>query len=50
MVLVQLAVSMQKKIDPFFYPCTNLKSKYIKDLHIKPRYTETNRKDSGEDP
>ena len=23
-------------IDPFLSPCTNLKSKWIKDLHIKP--------------
>ena len=24
------------QIDPFLYPCTKLKSKWIKDLHIKP--------------
>jgi hypothetical protein len=24
------------QIDPFFSPCTKLKSKWIKDLHIKP--------------
>ena len=24
------------KRDPFLYPCTNLKCKWIKDLHIKP--------------
>jgi len=24
------------QIDPFLSPCTNLKSKWIKDLHIKP--------------
>jgi hypothetical protein len=24
------------KIDPFFSPCTKLKSTWIKDLHIKP--------------
>jgi hypothetical protein len=29
------------KIDPFLSPCTKLKSKWIKDLHIKP---DTNRK------
>jgi hypothetical protein len=23
-------------IDPFLFPCTKLKSKWIKDLHIKP--------------
>ena len=34
MVLVQLVVIMQ--IDPFLSPCTKLKSKWIKDLHIKP--------------
>jgi hypothetical protein len=26
----------RKCIDPFLSPCTNLKSKWIKDLHIKP--------------
>jgi hypothetical protein len=34
LVLVQLAVSMQ--ISPFVCPCTKLKSKCIRDLHIKP--------------
>ena len=24
------------QIDPFLSPCTKLKSKYIKDLHVKP--------------
>jgi hypothetical protein len=24
------------QVDPFFSPCTKLKSKWIKDLHIKP--------------
>jgi hypothetical protein len=24
------------QIDPFFSPCTKLKSKWIKDLHIRP--------------
>jgi hypothetical protein len=24
------------KIDPFLYPCAKLKSKWIKDFHIKP--------------
>jgi hypothetical protein len=24
------------KIDPFLSPCTKLKSKWIKDLHLKP--------------
>jgi len=24
------------QIDPFLSPCTKLKSKWIKDLHIKP--------------
>jgi hypothetical protein len=23
-------------IDPFLYPCTKVKSKWIKELHIKP--------------
>ena len=33
MVLAQLVVSMQ--IGPFLSPCTNLKSKWIKALHIR---------------
>ena len=37
MVLIQLALSMQKnENDPFLSPCTKLKCKWIKDLHIKP--------------
>ena len=37
MVLDQLEVSMQKmQITPFLYPCTKLRSKGIKGLHIKP--------------
>ena len=26
----------KNKIDPYLSPCTNLKSKWIKKLHIKP--------------
>jgi hypothetical protein len=37
MVLVQLeSACRQKQIDPFLSPCTNLKSKWIMYLHIKP--------------
>ena len=37
MVLVQLVVnSTRMQIDPFLSPCTKLKSKRIKNLHIKP--------------
>ena len=35
------------QIDPFLSPCTNDKSKWIKELHIKPD-TETYRGESGE--
>jgi hypothetical protein len=35
MTLVQLACR-RMQIDPFKSPCTKLKSKWIKDLHIKP--------------
>jgi hypothetical protein len=28
--------SIKKQIDPFLSPCTNLNTKWIKDLHIKP--------------
>ena len=35
MVGVQLVVSMVK-INPFLSPCTKLKSKWIKEFHIKP--------------
>jgi len=30
------SASKRMQIDPFFSPCTKLKSKWIKDLHIKP--------------
>ena len=40
MVLVQLSVCLsvcrKMKIDPYLSPCTKLKSKWIKDLNIKP--------------
>jgi hypothetical protein len=36
MVLAQLAVSMQKNANIFLSPCTKLKFKWIKDLHLKP--------------
>jgi hypothetical protein len=35
MVLVQLVASMLNNA-PFLPPCTELKPKWIKDLHIKP--------------
>ena len=35
------------RIDPFLSPCTKIKSKWIKELHIKPD-TETYRGESGE--
>jgi hypothetical protein len=31
-----LSVSRKMKIDPYLLPCTMLKSKWIKDLNIKP--------------
>jgi hypothetical protein len=37
------------QIDPFLSPCTKLKSKWIKELHIKPIYTETYRGESREE-
>jgi hypothetical protein len=37
MVLAQLAVLCRRmRIDPFLSPCTKVKSKWIKELHIKP--------------
>jgi hypothetical protein len=36
LVLVQLLVCKRIQIDPYLSPCINLKSKWIKDLHIKP--------------
>jgi hypothetical protein len=37
MVLVQVAVTFRgMQIDPSLSPCTKLKYKWIKDLHIKP--------------
>ena len=35
LVLVQLA-RRRMQIIPFLFPCTNINSKWIKDLHIKP--------------
>jgi hypothetical protein len=37
MLLTHLVVSCRRmQIDPFLFPCTKLKFKWIKDLHIKP--------------
>jgi hypothetical protein len=37
MVLVQVTVSRSKmKVIPFLSPCAKVKSKWIKDIHIKP--------------
>jgi hypothetical protein len=44
------STSRKMQINPFISPCTKLKSKWIKDLHIKPEHNETNRTESGEDP
>jgi hypothetical protein len=38
------------RVDPSFFPCTKLKSKWIKDLHKKNRDTEIYRGESGEKP
>jgi hypothetical protein len=35
-VLAAKPNELSLKIDPFLSPCTKLKSKLIKDLHIKP--------------
>jgi len=37
------------QIHPFLSPCTKLKSKWIKDLHIKPDIS-SNRRESGKNP
>jgi hypothetical protein len=36
MVLVKLVVNMYTNANSFFSSCTNLKPKWIKELHIKP--------------
>ena len=38
------------QIDPFLSPCTKLKSKRIKDPHIKPGTLKQIEKESGEEP
>jgi hypothetical protein len=38
------------QIDPFLSPYTKLKSKWIKNLHIKPDTLESNRREGGEEP
>jgi hypothetical protein len=35
------------QIDPFLSPCMKPKSRWIKDLHIKPNNTETHRREMG---
>jgi hypothetical protein len=32
----------RKRIDPFLSPCTNVKSKWIKELHVKPERLKLN--------
>jgi hypothetical protein len=34
-------------IDPFLFPCTNLKSKWIKELHIKPETLKLTEEEVG---
>ena len=36
------------QIDPFFSPYTKFKSKWINELHIKPDYVESSRRETGE--
>jgi hypothetical protein len=38
------------RIDPFLSPCTKVKAKWIKELYIQNRDTETYRRESGEKP
>jgi hypothetical protein len=45
MVLGQLA---QWRIDPFLSPCTKLKSKWIKDVHIRPETLKLKEEKVGE--
>jgi len=48
MVLVQLEVSCRRmQIDPFLSPFIKLKSKWIKDLHIKPNTLKLTEKELG---
>jgi hypothetical protein len=37
-------------INPFLSPCTKFKFKWIKDHQPKTRYTESNRRESEEEP
>jgi hypothetical protein len=48
MVVVQLVVACRRmQIDPHLSPCTKLKSKWIKDLHIKPNTVKLIEKKMG---
>jgi hypothetical protein len=42
------SVCRRRQIDPFLSSCTKLKSKWIKDFHIKPDTLKL--KESGEEP
>ena len=47
---IWLSVCIRMKIDPYLSPCTKLKSKWIQDLTIKTRDTESNRREIGKEP
>ena len=48
MVLAQLALSSRRmQIDPFLSPCTKVKSKWIKELHIKPETPKLTQENVG---
>ena len=50
MGVVILAVNMTKDaIDPFLFPCTKEKSKWINNLHVKPDILKLTEK-KGEEP
>jgi hypothetical protein len=49
MMMSQLVAYRRMQIDPFLSSCTKLKSKLIKDLHIKPETLKLTEEKVGEE-